>query len=85
LGIEMKRMDAPTPTASMRVALTDLKLGQLAVIYPGAKSYELAPRVRVIPVGEIATAGINGITPPRRTAPKHAPAASRPPSLYSGK
>jgi uncharacterized protein len=67
LGIEMKRMDAPTLTASMRVALTDLKLDQLAVIYPGAKSYELAPRVRVIPIGEIASAGIDAIMPLKRS------------------
>jgi hypothetical protein len=37
----MKRMDAPTLTASMRIALTDLKLDQLNVVYPGDRSYEL--------------------------------------------
>jgi predicted AAA+ superfamily ATPase len=66
LGIEMKRMDAPTLTASMRIALTDLKLDQLTVVYPGAKSYELGPQVKVIPVSEIATEGIDGIVPARR-------------------
>jgi predicted AAA+ superfamily ATPase len=66
LGIEMKRMDAPTLTASMRIALTDLKLDQLTVVYPGAKSYELGPRVKVIPVSAIATEGIGGIVPARR-------------------
>jgi hypothetical protein len=66
LGIEMKRMDAPALTASMRIALTDLKLDQLTVVYPGAKSYELGPRVKVIPVSAIATEGIGGIVPARR-------------------
>jgi uncharacterized protein len=66
LGIEMKRMDAPTLTASMRIALTDLKLNQLTVIYPGAKSYELGPQVKVIPVSTIATEGIDDIVLARR-------------------
>jgi predicted AAA+ superfamily ATPase len=66
LGIEMKRMDAPTLTASMRIALTDLKLDQLTVIYPGAKSYELGPQVKVIPVSAIATEGIDDIVSARR-------------------
>jgi uncharacterized protein len=65
-GIEMKRMDAPTLTASMRIALTDLKLDQLTVVYPGTKSYELGPRVRVIPVSAIATEVIDGIVPAGR-------------------
>jgi hypothetical protein len=62
----MKRMDAPTLTASMRIALTDLKLDQLTVIYPGAKSYELGPQVNVIPVSAIATEGIDDIVSARR-------------------
>ena len=66
LGIEMKRMDAPTLTASMRIALTDLKLDQLTVVYPGSKSYELGPRVKVVPVSAIATEGIDVIVPARR-------------------
>lgn len=61
LGIEMKWMDAPTLTASMRIALTDLKLDQLNVVYPATKSYELEPRVKVMPVSAIATEGIDGI------------------------
>ena len=63
---EMKRMDAPTLTASMRIALTDLKLDQLTVVYPGSKSYELGPRVKVVPVSAIATEGIDVIVPARR-------------------
>jgi hypothetical protein len=66
LGIEIKRMDAPTLTASMRVALADLKLDQLSVIYPGSRSYELGPQVKVIPVGTIAADGIDGFLPAPR-------------------
>jgi len=69
-GIEMKRMDAPTLTASMRISLTDLKLDQLAVVYPGTRSYELGPKVKVIPVSAIATDGIDGIVPARRRSRK---------------
>ena len=37
LGVEVKRMDAPALTPSMRIALQDLKLEQLGVLYPGPK------------------------------------------------
>ena len=46
--------------------VTDLKLDQLTVIYPGAKSYELGPQVKVIPVSAIATEGIDDIVSARR-------------------
>jgi uncharacterized protein len=35
IGVECKRADAPTITPSMRIALEDLKLSQIFVIYPG--------------------------------------------------
>jgi hypothetical protein len=34
IGVECKRAGAPTLTPSMRIALTDLKLDQLIVVYP---------------------------------------------------
>jgi hypothetical protein len=34
----------------MRIALEDLKLDQLVVLYPGKVSYALAERVRVLPL-----------------------------------
>jgi len=49
-GVEIKRMDAPALTPSMRIALEDLKLDQLVVLYPGKVSYALAERVRVLPL-----------------------------------
>ena len=46
IGIEIKRMDAPTLTPSMRIALSDLDLERLIVIYPGSRAYDLGPKVR---------------------------------------
>jgi uncharacterized protein len=50
LGVEIKRSDAPVLTPSMRIALDDLKLEQLVVLYPGKTSYTLAERVKVAPL-----------------------------------
>lgn len=50
LGVEIKRMDAPVLTPSMRIALDDLKLEQLVVLYPGKTHYTLAERVKVVPL-----------------------------------
>ena len=36
IGVECKRVDAPVLTPSMRIALADLKLDELFVVYPGA-------------------------------------------------
>jgi len=54
LGIEIKRMDAPRLSASMRIALEDLQLDHLTVVYPGDRSYPLADRVAVVPFDAIA-------------------------------
>ena len=50
-------MDAPTLTPSMRIALNDLKLDRLIVVYPGDSRYALADRVEVIPLAELAASG----------------------------
>jgi predicted AAA+ superfamily ATPase len=50
IGIECKRTDAPTLTPSMRIALEDLKLSELRVVYPGNLRYRLAPKVEVVPL-----------------------------------
>jgi hypothetical protein len=54
VGVEIKRADAPGLTPSMRIALADLKLDRLRVIYPGNKPYRLAPKVDVIPASRVA-------------------------------
>jgi predicted AAA+ superfamily ATPase len=54
IGIEVKRMDAPTLTRSMRVAMEDLRLDRLIVLYPGRVPYALADRVVVVPLQALA-------------------------------
>ena len=56
IGIECKRADAPVLTPSMRLALADLKLDELRVVYPGRRRYTLAKKVEVIPLAEMANA-----------------------------
>lgn len=50
IGIEAKWADAPALTRSMHVALEDLQLASLFVVYPGPRRYRLAPRVEVVPL-----------------------------------
>ena len=47
LGFEFKYQDAPKLTKSMLIALEDLKLNELIVIYPGTKSYRLTKNIEV--------------------------------------
>lgn len=54
LGVECKRADAPRVTPSIRVALDDLKLARVAVLYPGSKRYPLDERVEAVPVQGLA-------------------------------
>jgi len=56
IGIECKRADAPTFTPSMRIALADLKLDELRVVYPGTKRYPLAENVEVVQLDEMVEA-----------------------------
>ena len=53
LGFEIKRTSVPTVTKSMRVALADLKLDRLDVVYQGDDTYPLADRIRAVPLGRI--------------------------------
>jgi hypothetical protein len=50
VGVEFKYMDAPRLTPSMRVAMTDLKLDALYVVYPGDRRYALAERIEAVPL-----------------------------------
>jgi hypothetical protein len=52
-GFEIKRADAPVLTPSMRIALADLKLDSLTVIYPGDRRYRLSDRVVVRPAADL--------------------------------
>jgi predicted AAA+ superfamily ATPase len=48
-GLECKRADAPRMTPSIKIAMEDLKLERIAVVYPGTQRYELDRRVTVVP------------------------------------
>ena len=54
VGVEFKRADAPTLTPSMRIAMADLKLDALFVLYPGPKRYTLAQGIEVLPATSVA-------------------------------
>jgi len=53
IGFEMKLSDAPTITKSMRIALEDLKLARLFVVYPGRQSYPLDDRIHVLSIMDL--------------------------------
>ena len=53
VGVEFKRSDAPTLTRSMQVALQDLDLKALYVVYPGTRRYALADRVEAVPLSAL--------------------------------
>ncbi len=59
-GVEVKRADAPTLTRSMQIALSDLKLERLVVLYPGSRRYSLSDRVTAVPLAEV-TSGIKQV------------------------
>ncbi len=54
-GFECRLADAPGTTRSMRVALNDLELEHLWVVYPGHKAYSLDDRISVLPIADIQT------------------------------
>lgn len=62
LGVECKRVDAPGMTPSMRIALDDLKLERIAVVYPGTLRYPIADRVEAVPLSAIVD-GMEGLFP----------------------
>jgi len=54
VGFEIKRQDAPKRTRSMDIAIEDLKLQQIYVVYPGKRSYALSDRIHALPLsGEL--------------------------------
>lgn len=57
IGVEFKRSDAPTPTKSMRIAIDNLKLDALYVVYPGIHRYALMPGVEVVPLWALMPPG----------------------------
>lgn len=56
-GVECKRVDAPRLTPSIRIALDDLRLERVAIVYPGTKRFALTDRVEAVPLGALAVPG----------------------------
>ena len=52
IGVEIKRIDAPRRTRSMTVAVNDLRLEALYVVYPGKTRYAIDDRITAVPGGE---------------------------------
>jgi hypothetical protein len=53
-GAEVKFSEAPSVTKSMRIALQDLRLEHLWIIYPGAEAYPLEEKVTAWPLNRVA-------------------------------
>jgi len=73
-GVEVKRQDAPRMTPSMRIALSDLNLQHLTVLYPGSREYALSDRVTVVPLAALGEGDPEAVLPRRR---RRAPPRSR--------
>jgi hypothetical protein len=50
VGVEFKRADVPRVTPSMRIAIDDLKLDALYVVYPGPHRFRLAEGIEAVPL-----------------------------------
>lgn len=53
-GLECKRTDTPRLTPSIRIALDDLGLERVIVMYPGIKRYPLSEQVEAVPLRLLA-------------------------------
>jgi predicted AAA+ superfamily ATPase len=54
IGIEIKYTDAPRTTKSMRIAIKDLHLKHLYVVYPGSKTYPLDEMITALSIKDLA-------------------------------
>lgn len=57
-GVECKRTDTPRLTPSTRIALADLKLEAIAVVYPGSQRFSIAPAVEAVPLRDLPGGGL---------------------------
>lgn len=53
-GFEVRYQDAPTVTKSMRIAMQDLKLERLWVVYPGQTSYAVDEKIECVTLREMS-------------------------------
>ncbi|MDD5483764.1 MAG: ATP-binding protein [Kiritimatiellae bacterium] len=66
MGIEFKCADAPAMTKSIHVALADLRLDRMLVVYPGDRRYSLHPKVTALPLSE-AVHDLSEVSFPRQS------------------
>ena len=59
IGFEIKYTDAPARTRSMSIAIKDLKLDHLFVIYPGKQSYPIDQNIQAIGIFDLLTSEFN--------------------------
>lgn len=52
-GFEFKCTDAPRTTKSMHIAIADLGLEHLWVVYPGSLEYPLGEKITALPLGSV--------------------------------
>jgi predicted AAA+ superfamily ATPase len=52
-GFEVKYQDAPTVTKSMRIAMQDLKLERLWVVYPGQNGYPMDEKIECVSLAQL--------------------------------
>jgi len=53
-GFEIKYQDAPTITKSMRIAMEDLKLERLWVVYPGRTGYPMDDKIECVSLAQLS-------------------------------
>ena len=54
IGVECKRVDAPRQTPSMRIAIENLELDHLYVVYPGETIYPITENITTLPISRLA-------------------------------
>jgi hypothetical protein len=54
LGVECKRTDSRRMTPSIRIAIQDLGMSKVAVLYPGTKRFPISESVEAVPVQDLA-------------------------------
>lgn len=53
IGFEIKYTDAPKVSRSMHIAIKDLKLDQLQLVFPGKKSYPLSAQINALSISDL--------------------------------
>lgn len=59
-GFEFKCTETPSTSKSMHIALEDLKLAHLYVVYPGTLRYPLHEKISALPLQDISSATLGG-------------------------